>query len=209
MDLRSGAMFPRPGPHLTGSMSFDRTTTPTTPTTTPRRQARATVPLLTIATVTTGLMAGLFFAFDISVMPGLAHTDDRTYAEAMQNFNAAIDGSGLFMLVFSAALVVTALAAVLAHVGGRRPVARWAGAAAALYLMALIITFAVDIPLNDELAAAGDPGRITDFSVVDDFRSTWATTNIARTLLCTAALGVLTRALLLAGAGGRTTRLPG
>lgn len=158
------------------------------------------MPLLTTATVTMGLMAGLFFAFDISVMPGLAHTDDRTYAEAMRNFNAAIDGSGLFMLVFSAALVVTALVAVVEHLGGRRPVARWAGAAAALYLVALTITFAVEIPLNDQLAAAGDPGRSTESSVVDDFRSTWVATNIARTLLCTAALGALTRALLLAGA---------
>ncbi|MDT7600077.1 MAG: hypothetical protein QOK26_2154, partial [Pseudonocardiales bacterium] len=31
------------------------------------------------ATVTTGLMAGMFFAFSFSVMPGMARADDRTF----------------------------------------------------------------------------------------------------------------------------------
>ncbi|MFF4583007.1 hypothetical protein [Streptomyces sp. NPDC001389] len=40
---------------------------------------------------------------------------------------------------------------------------------------------------------------MTGFAVVDRFTGTWATVNILRTLLCTAALAALTHALLLHG----------
>ncbi|MEU6487871.1 anthrone oxygenase family protein [Streptomyces sp. NPDC046887] len=161
------------------------------------RGDRWTGPLLLAATVAMGLMAGLFFAFDVSVMPGLDRLPDRRYAEAMQRFNEAIDGNGLFALVFLGALAATAAAAVLAHRAGRRPTARWAAAAAVLYLAVLVLTFAVNIPLNNELAALGDPAKAADLSVVADFRGRWEAVNIGRTLLCTAALGGLAHALRL------------
>ncbi|MFE2152237.1 DUF1772 domain-containing protein [Streptomyces lavendulae] len=155
--------------------------------------------LLGLATVLVGLMAGLFFAFDVSVMPGLAASDDRTYVTAMQHFNAAIDGNGLFGTAFLLALLAAAAAAVVEFRGGRRTVALWAGAAAAAYLVVLVITFTVNIPLNNELAAVGDAAKATAFPVLDKFKGTWVTTNIIRTLLCTAALTALVRALLLHG----------
>ncbi|WP_331719243.1 DUF1772 domain-containing protein [Streptomyces sp. NBC_00158] len=157
--------------------------------------------LLGVSTVLIGLMAGLFFAFDVSVMPGLATGDERTYVTAMQSFNAAIDGNGLFGSVFVLALLTTAAAAVVEYRKGRRGTAVWAAAAAVAYLVVLVITFAVNIPLNNELAAVGDAAKLTDFAVVDKFKGTWVTTNVLRTLLCTAALTALVRALLLHGRG--------
>ncbi|MFJ3880940.1 DUF1772 domain-containing protein [Streptomyces sp. NPDC090077] len=162
---------------------------------------RAATLLLGVSTVLIGLMAGLFFAFDVSVMPGLAAGDERTYVTAMQSFNAAIDGNGLFGSVFVLALLTTAAAAVVEYRRGRRGTAVWAAAAAVAYLVVLVITFAVNIPLNNELAAVGDAAKLTDFSVVEKFKGTWVTTNILRTLLCTAALTALVRALLLHGRG--------
>ncbi|MFJ9210583.1 integral-membrane protein [Streptomyces sp. L-9-10] len=193
-------------------MSFNPTGTPNpyaayppAPAVAPVRRSRAVGPLLMIATIAMGLMAGLFFAYDISVMPGLARTDDRTYVDAMQNFNALIDGNGLFGMIFIGALLAAAVAAFLEHRQGRRGAALWIGAAAALYLVALMITFSVNIPLNNELAAAGDPAKITDFSIVEKFKGTWETSNIVRTLVCTAALGFLARALVLHGRGAGAT----
>lgn len=54
-----------------------------------------------------------FFAFDVSVTPGPAEADDRTYGTAVQSFNAVIDGNPLFGMVFPrrAALRRTALRA--------------------------------------------------------------------------------------------------
>ena len=70
------------------------------------------------ATVTMGLMAGLFSAFAYSVMPGLGQTDGRTFVDAMQRINVAIL-NGWFFIIFIGAMVFTALAGVL-HLRGRR-----------------------------------------------------------------------------------------
>lgn len=159
--------------------------------------------LLLVSTVLMGLMAGLFFAFDVSVMPGLAAGDERTYVTAMQNFNSAIDGNGLFGMAFVLALLVSAASAVVEFRKGRRGVALWVGAATIAYFVVLMITFSVNIPLNNELADAGNAAKLTDFSIVDKFKGTWVATNIVRTLLCTVALTAFSRALVLYG---RATR---
>ncbi len=52
----------------------------------------------------------------------------------------------------------------------------------------------MNIPLNNELADLGDAAKVTDFSVVERFKSTRVTTNVLRTVLRTAALGCLVRA---------------
>ncbi|MFJ7780602.1 DUF1772 domain-containing protein [Streptomyces yangpuensis] len=176
---------------------------PPAPPTVRRPGTRLAGAVLTISAVLVGLMAGLFFAFDVSVMPGLAAGDERTYVTAMRAFNQAIDGNPLFGTVFLLALVAAVLSAVLEFRGGRRAVALWVGAAAVAYLVVLLITFTVNIPLNNELAGGGDVAAMKDFGIVERFRTTWVTTNIIRTLLCTTALAALARALLL---HGRTTR---
>ncbi|MFK0223021.1 anthrone oxygenase family protein [Streptomyces vinaceus] len=165
--------------------------------------SRPATVLLMVATVLVGLMAGLFFAFDVSVMPGLARGDERTYVTAMRNINAVIDGNALFGTVFVVALLAAAASAALELRGGRRGVAVWVAAAAVLYLAVLVITFTVDIPLNNELAAAGDAAEMADFSIVDRFKGTWVATNVVRTVCSTAALVALVRALVLYG---RATR---
>ncbi|MFE4362605.1 DUF1772 domain-containing protein [Kitasatospora sp. NPDC056800] len=166
-------------------------------------QSKAAGPLLVGSTVAMGLMAGLFFAFDVSVMPGLAAGDDRTYVTAMQHINKSIE-NGLFGLVFVGAFAATGLAAWLLHKAGRRQVALWAGLATALYVVALIVTMGVNIPLNNELAAAGDPSQIHDFAAVRaKFADSWVPVNMLRTALCTGGLLALTRSLVLHGRGGR------
>ncbi|MFI5671137.1 DUF1772 domain-containing protein [Streptomyces sp. NPDC051704] len=161
--------------------------------------SRIATVLLMVSTVLVGLMAGLFFAFDVSVMPGLARGDERTYVTAMQNMNAVIDGNGLFGTVFVVALLAAVASAAVELRRGRRRVAVWAGTAAVLYLAVLVITFTVNIPLNNELADAGDAARLTDFSIVDRFEGTWVAANIVRTVCSTAALIALVRALVLYG----------
>ncbi|GAA3032927.1 DUF1772 domain-containing protein [Streptomyces lactacystinicus] len=166
-------------------------------------QSRAAGPLLVGATVAMGLMAGLFFAFDVSVMPGLAAGDDRTYVTAMQHINKSIE-NGLFGLVFVGAFAATGLAAWLLHKAGRRRAALWAALATALYVVALIVTMGVNIPLNNELAAAGDPSQIHDFAAVRArFADSWVPANMLRTALCTGGLLALTRSLVLNGRGVR------
>ena len=45
---------------------------------------------LLLATITTGLMSGVYASYAFSVMPGLRGVDDRTFVDVMQRFNVAI-----------------------------------------------------------------------------------------------------------------------
>jgi len=158
--------------------------------------------VLVVATVAMGLLAGLFYAFAVSVMPGLRRTDGRTFVDAMQQINVAIT-NGWFFISFFGAPVLTIIAAALHLHGGGRTVLPWTVAALVLYGVAFIITIRVNIPLNDALAAAGPPDRTTDLTQVRErFEATWVRWNIARAVASTAALGCLIWALVLYG---RTT----
>ncbi|BCY12142.1 anthrone oxygenase family protein [Actinoplanes sp. L3-i22] len=137
------------------------------------------------AVVCLGLIAGIFFAFTTSVLPGLHATDDATFVTAMRHLNAAIE-NGLFLLVFAGALLFPAvLAGLLARAG--RPFA-WVAAAAGLYLVVLVLTMVVEVPLNDRLADAAVSRA--------DFESVWVPVNDLRTVLSTLALACLGRGMV-------------
>jgi uncharacterized membrane protein len=154
---------------------------------------------LIAATITTGLMAGLFFGFACAVMPGLARADDRTFVQAMQRINVAIV-NGWFLVGFIGALVLTALAGVL-HLGSDdRSVLPRIGAGFVLYLAGLIVTGRLNIPLNNELVAAGEPDQITDLRAVRErFERPWVRWHLIRTVAWVAAFGCLAWALVLHG----------
>jgi uncharacterized membrane protein len=160
---------------------------------------------LSAATLTVGLMAGLFYAYACSVMIGLRGVDDHTFVDVMQRINVAIL-NGWFLVCFVGALVLTALAAGL-HLGADgRPVLPWIVAALVCYGATLLITSAVNVPLNNALAAAGTPDRGTAVSGLRArFEARWVRWNIARAVTSTVALACLVRALVLHGhmlAGG-------
>lgn len=153
--------------------------------------------VLLAATLATGLMAGLYFAFSVAVMPGLGASDDRTLIEAMQRINVAIL-NGWFSLAFGGALVLGGVAAALHWRGDGRAALPWIIAGVILYAASLIVTMGFNVPLNDKLAAAGDPAKIHDPAAVrEQFESAWLRWNVARVLTTTAALGCLAWALRL------------
>jgi uncharacterized membrane protein len=153
------------------------------------------------ATLTMGLTAGFFYSWDVSVMPGLARLDDRTFVGAFQALDRAIMTSPLLMLTFTAALVFTSLAAVLYRREDNRAPLPWVAVAFGLYLATVVITMAVHEPLNAVIRSAGDPDLITDLAaMLDAFQQTrWVAWNIVRTIATTAAFGCLAWALVLHG----------
>lgn len=148
--------------------------------------------VLAAAILTMGLMAGVFGIWAHTIMPGLRQTDDRTFVAAFQSIDKAIINPW-FMATFFGALVLTGLAAALHLTGDKRTMLPWIGAAFILYLIAVIITLAVNVPLNDALKAAGPPGRIGDLAAVRQHFSEakWSAWNLVRTLTTTAAFGCL------------------
>jgi uncharacterized membrane protein len=154
---------------------------------------------LVAATITMGLMAGLFFAFTMAVMPGLARASDRSFVEGMQRINESIL-NGWFALAFGGALVFTAIAAALHLRADGRPALPWIVAALVLYAVQLVITIRINVPLNDALLAAGAVDGITDLGAVRErFEARWLRWNHVRTLLSTGALGCLAWALVTYG----------
>ncbi|MFD2765345.1 DUF1772 domain-containing protein [Micromonospora eburnea] len=157
---------------------------------------------LLLAALTTGLMAGLFAGFAYAVMPGLSRLDDRAFVATMRSINAAIL-NGWFALCFGGALVCT-LAAVLLHLpAGRRAPLPWLLAALLLYGLVLVVTLAVNVPLNDRLAAGLDATPPADPAALRAvFEEAWVRWNLVRAVLNTAAFGCLGWALLVARSGG-------
>jgi uncharacterized membrane protein len=143
-----------------------------------------------------GMSAGLYFAFDVSVMPGLERADDPTFATAMLHINDAIE-NGLFGLVFFGAFLATGVSGVRLRGLGLARAARWTWAALALYSAAVAITFGINVPLNKQLARLGPASGPALAALRGRFRGTWVPANAARTLACTAALACLGRALVL------------
>jgi uncharacterized membrane protein len=155
--------------------------------------------MLGAATLLTGLAAGLIYAYSVSVMPGLGEVDDRTFVESTQQINEATENP-VFFLSFLGAPVVMLAALVIEDRSGSRQVVRWVAAALALYAVVIVVAGAIHIPLNDDLAQAGDADRIADLAEVrDDFYGPWVAWNVVRTLASAAALGCLVYALILRG----------
>jgi uncharacterized membrane protein len=152
------------------------------------------------ATMTMGLMAGVFGLYAHTIMPGLRRADDRTFVAAFQFIDTAIINPW-FLASFFGALVLTGLAAGLHLAADDRAAVPWILAALVLYLATVVITLAVNVPLNNAIKAAGDPDRLNDVTAVrerfDEGR--WVAWNLVRTVASTAAFGCLAWALLVYG----------
>ena len=153
---------------------------------------------LLLATLTMGLATGAFALYAHTVMPGLKKTDDRTFVAAFQSMDRAIINPWFMLTAFGGALVLT-IAALVTNLG--RDTLPWVAVALGLYVIAVVITFAINVPLNDALKDAGDPDRIQDLAAVrerfDEAR--WATFNVIRTLLSAGAFVSLAWALVVYG----------
>jgi uncharacterized membrane protein len=148
---------------------------------------------LVAATIATGLAAGFFYAYHVSVTRGHALVSDRAYVEAMQAINATVRNLE-FALGFFGALVLGAAALVL-HAGRWRSVTTWLLAAGVgLYLAAFLVTMAVNVPLNEELARAAPSGP--DLAAVRAaYEPAWNRANALRTGLSVAAFACLVAAV--------------
>ncbi|WAL66467.1 DUF1772 domain-containing protein [Amycolatopsis cynarae] len=152
--------------------------------------AVATV-VLVAALIAAGLLAGLFYAYACSVMPGLARGDDRTYVEAMRGINLAIINP-VFMLTFLGAPLAAGAAVVLHLAPDVRPALPWVVAGFALLVAMLVITGVVNVPLNNAL----ESGTSDYAGLRARFETVWVRWNLVRAVVSTGAFGCLVAALL-------------
>jgi len=154
--------------------------------------------ILLAATMSTGLTAGVFVLYAHTLMPGLKTTDDRTFVGAFQAIDRAIINPWFLGGCFLGAPILAVIAAI-AYFG--QPAFAWIAAALILYVIVIAITFAIHLPLNDAIKAAGDPDRITDLAAVRERfnEARWMRWNIVCALLSTTAFGCLAWSLVLSG----------
>ena len=96
--------------------------------------------------VSSGLMSGLFFAWEVSVIPGLLRVDDRTYVLSMQSINRAILNP-MFLLPFLLTPGFLVAAGVLAEKGA----VTWMVSAVVYGVGVLGVTMTRNVPFNNEL----------------------------------------------------------
>ncbi|GAA3127563.1 putative membrane protein [Kribbella aluminosa] len=152
---------------------------------------------LMAATMTTGLVAGVYGIYANAFMPGLGKTDDKTFVSAFTAVDRAIVNPLFLGLGFVGALLFTLLAGVVSL---RQKALPWIAVAFVLYLISMIVTIAVNVPLNDAMKAAGDPATIDVAAVRAAFdEAKWTTYNLVRTVLALVSFGFLGWALYLTG----------
>lgn len=142
--------------------------------------------VLGAATVATGLVAGVVFAYVCSVMPALARSDDKVFFEVMRNINDVIQNPVFFTAFFGAPI----LAAVAAWQHRASRARAWTLAAFVLCAAVFLVTSAANVPLNAALAAAHDPAAARAA-----FEEPWVAWNLVRTILAVAGFVCLLRAM--------------
>ena len=111
--------------------------------------------LVLLSLLGSGLMAGLFFAFSVAIMPALGTEPGPAAMAAMQRINVVIVRP-LFLAVFVGTALV-ALAAAVVSLLDAGTVTAWTVAGTALYVVASIgLTSGYHVPRNNRLVA-GDP----------------------------------------------------
>ena len=148
------------------------------------------------ATLATAMVAGLMFCFAHAVMPGLGTLDDRGFLAAFQRIDAAISNPWM-MLTFLGSPVLT-LAALLVHLPGWSPAVPWLLVALGLVLATVLITGAINLPLNAAIQDAA-PGFADAADLRSRFEDRWVRWNVVRAVTSTGALGALSWALFVTG----------
>jgi len=106
-----------------------------------------------LAALGAGLMAGLFFAFSVSVMAALGRLPPAGGISAMQSINVVVLNPLFFAVFFGTAAAALALA-IAALIGWSNASAPYLLAGSLLYLVGtILVTIAFNVPLNNRLAS--------------------------------------------------------
>ena len=156
------------------------------------------------AALTTGLVAGVFYAYSVSVNLGLAAQSDASYIATMQAINERIQNPSFFASFFGA--VLFSLAALVVHLPNLRSGRfRLIALACLLYMGGgFLLTAFVNVPMNERLAAVDPDAPVRVLSRAREaYQGPWDFWNDVRAVLSTLAFLVLICACFLRADGGK------
>jgi uncharacterized membrane protein len=147
-----------------------------------------------ISALGSGLMAGFFFAFSVSVMTALGRLPPAQGIAAMRSINVVVINP-VFLIAFFGTAVACVAVAISALSTWHRPGAAYLLAGGLLYLVgSFLVTIAFNVPRNNALAAV-DPASAAGAALWASYLTAWTAWNHVRTAAALAAAASLTVAL--------------
>ena len=129
--------------------------------------------LLGSGILATGLMAGLWYGWAVSVIPGTRRVPDTTYIATMQDINKAIINPAFIIPFMGIPVLLTGAAIVQFRAGDYRRGWLLAAAGATYIVGVLGVTIGGNVPLNDALEAFDLAG--SDEQTIANRRQTYET----------------------------------
>jgi len=151
---------------------------------------------IAVTALSSAVVGGIFYAFSTFVMRGLDRTDPADAITAMRGINAEAQANAPFLVLFVGSALLSIAVGALAAVRISQPGSGYLLAGAIFGVVAMVVTVAFNVPLNDRLAAV-DPAGLSAADAAlqwQAYLSPWTAWNHVR-----AASGVIAAGLLLAG----------
>jgi uncharacterized membrane protein len=143
---------------------------------------------LSLSLLSFGPMAGFFFAYSVTVLPGL---DDASIA-AMQGINRVVRNPVFFTIFFGGA-AVPLLASGAAFFQKHKSAAAMIASAGVIYALGVVVlTAQIHVPMNDALALIEAPAAA---GVWADYSLNWTLWNHVCGAVCVLCLGLSAEAL--------------
>jgi uncharacterized membrane protein len=150
--------------------------------------------LVFLSALGSGLMAGLFFVFSVTIMDALGRLPPAQGIAAMQSINVVIL-SPIFFAVFFGTAAACLILATWSVVAWQDAGSAWLLAGSLLYVVgAILVTMVVNVPMNDALAAI-DPANEEGARLWARYLTDWTRWNHVRTVACVGAMAALILAL--------------
>ena len=144
-----------------------------------------------LAIITTGLSAGLFYGWQVTVIPGLRLLDDAPYIETMNSVNSTIPNAG-FGITFLGSVVFMLIALGLRARQWRTFSFGLLGASLTLYLLGLLfITFSIHVPMNEDLLTYTDLSKVDVAAIRSDYETRWNAWHLVRTFAAIGSFALL------------------
>jgi uncharacterized membrane protein len=143
-----------------------------------------------LAALGSGLMAGLFFIFSVSIMAALGRLPPSEGIAAMQAINITIINP-VFLLVFLGTGLLSLIVIFASLLNWQTSSSLYSVTGAGFYLIgSLVVTGVVNVPMNNEMAAL-NPSDPKAVPVWANYLKNWTAWNHARTVMSLLAMAFL------------------
>lgn len=152
--------------------------------------------VLALATLSTGLVAGVYYGFSVAVNPAFARLPDAQYIRAMQEINDAIQNPFFAASFFGAPLLLVLATGLYARGVHGQQFGLVLAATLVFWVGSLGVTVGGNIPLNEQLASYTPGTAASAATIRQQFAQPWNCWHQMRTVASVVALVLLLGACL-------------